>query len=79
MKITEQLKIAGIRCEMDQRDEKVGYKIREAQLEKVPYMLILGRKEEEEGTISLRGRDSQSTGQMSLDAFIEFIQKEIAC
>ena len=64
---------------MDQRDEKVGYKIREAQLEKVPYMLILGGKEEEEGTISLRGRDSQSTGQMSLDAFIEFIQKEIAC
>ena len=61
---------------MDQRDEKVGYKIREAQLEKVPYMVSLGQKEEEAGTVSVRDRDSQRTSQMSLDEFIELIQKE---
>lgn len=75
-KIAERLKAASIRCEVDQRDEKVGYKIREAQLEKVPYMVILGQKEEEAGTVSVRDRDSQRTSQMSLDAFIELIQKE---
>lgn len=76
VKIAERLKAASIRCEVDQRDEKVGYKIREAQLEKVPYMVILGQKEEEAGAVSVRDRDSQRTSQMSLDAFIELIQKE---
>lgn len=50
------LKAAGLRCEMDNRDEKIGYKIRSAQMEKVPYMLIVGQKEEESGTVSVRSR-----------------------
>lgn len=67
-KISEALKAAGIRVEMDARNEKLGYKIREAQLDKVPYMLILGEKEQANGTVSVRARDGardkQDMGEM---------------
>jgi threonyl-tRNA synthetase len=67
----------GIRCEMDERDEKIGYKIREAQLEKVPYMLVLGQKEEESNTLSLRSRDKGDIGTMNFEEVIQLIKKEI--
>ena len=65
------LKAKGYRVELDTRDEKIGYKIREAQLEKVPYMLIVGQKEEESKTVSIRKRDEGDIGSMTLDAFVD--------
>ena len=64
--------------EIDRRDEKIGYKIREAQLKKIPYMLILGENESAEGTISVRSRDKGDLGSAQLVDFIENIKKEIA-
>lgn len=61
---------AGLRVEMDDRSEKIGYKIREAQLEKVPYMLLLGDKDIENGTVSIRHRKDGDLGAMQLDDFI---------
>jgi threonyl-tRNA synthetase len=76
-KVAAKLKAAGIRMELDNRDEKIGYKIREAQLEKVPYMLVLGEKESEDGTIvTVRCRDGTDAGQMKLDDFIAKVVKE---
>ena len=75
--VYEKLKAAGIRTELDQKDEKVGYKIRQAQLEKVPYMLVLGEKEAAEGAITVRSRDKGDLGAAGLDAFIEDIKKMI--
>lgn len=66
----------GIRVELDDRAEKIGYKIREAQLEKVPYMIIVGEKEVNESTISVRSRDKGELGSLKLDDFIERICKE---
>ncbi|MDD3063766.1 MAG: His/Gly/Thr/Pro-type tRNA ligase C-terminal domain-containing protein [Anaerostipes sp.] len=66
----------GIRCEMDERDEKIGYKIREAQLEKVPYMIILGEKEAQSGMLSVRCREQGDIGIMSIEKVIEFIRSE---
>ncbi len=74
--ILQKLKSAGIRCEMDQRDEKIGYKIRSAQMEKVPYMLIVGQKEEETGTVSIRSRDDGDLGSQELAAFIQKVVEE---
>ena len=74
--ILKKLKDAGIRCEMDQRDEKIGYKIRSAQMEKIPYMLIVGQKEEETGTVSVRSRDDGDLGSQELDAFIQKVVEE---
>ncbi|MGH2330882.1 threonine--tRNA ligase [Thermoanaerobacter mathranii] len=68
----------GIRAELDDRNEKIGYKIREAQLQKIPYMLIVGDKEVEQGTVSLRSRKEGDLGAISLSEFIEKILKEIA-
>ncbi|MBR4754873.1 MAG: threonine--tRNA ligase, partial [Lachnospiraceae bacterium] len=67
--VVKALTDAGLRCELDTRDEKIGYKIREAQLEKVPYMLIVGQKEEESKTVSVRKRDEGDIGAMTLDEF----------
>jgi threonyl-tRNA synthetase len=67
----------GVRAECDFRDEKMGYKIRQAQLQKVPYMLIVGQKEMEEGTISLRSRKEGDLGAEKLDVFIENLKREI--
>ncbi len=75
--VYEQLKAAGIRTELDRKDEKVGYKIRQAQLEKVPYMLVLGEKEAAEGAITVRSRDKGDLGAAQLDAFIGDVKKMI--
>ena len=72
------LKKAGIRAEVDKRDEKIGYKIRQAQLERVPYMLVLGAKEEEANAVAVRSRKNGDEGAMELEAFIARICKETA-
>ena len=72
-KLTE----AGIRAEVDTRAEKIGYKIREAQTAKIPYMLVVGQKEEEENPVSVRSRADGDEGARSLDTFIADILKEI--
>ena len=66
-----------IRCSVDERSEKMGYKIREARLDRVPYMLVVGAKEEEEGLVSVRSRYLGDEGQKTLDAFIGEITEEI--
>ena len=71
------LKKNHIRCEIDERPEKIGYKIREAQLEKVPYMLVAGAKEEENHTVAVRYRDSGESVTMSVEDFAEMLKKEI--
>ena len=65
--VVEKLKLAGLRAEADTRNEKLGYKIREAQLEKVPYMFIVGDKEKEENKVSVRSRKDGDLGVMSLE------------
>jgi threonyl-tRNA synthetase len=76
-KVEAQLKENGVRCTVDERAEKIGYKIREARLSRVPYMLVVGQKEEEEGLVSVRSRYLGDEGQKSLDTFIDEICKEI--
>ena len=75
--VKKKLDEAGIRVELDTRSEKIGYKIREAQQAKIPYMLVVGQKEEEDGTVAVRSRVAGDEGTKSLDAFITDIQKEI--
>ena len=75
--VLAKLEAAGIRAEIDTRAEKIGYKIREAQMNKIPYMLVVGAKEEEAGAVSVRSRFAGDEGQKNLDAFIENIRKEI--
>lgn len=67
----------GIRTEIDSRSEKIGYKIREAQLEKVPYMIIAGEKEQSSNQVSVRSRSAGDKGTMSLEKFISALQEEI--
>lgn len=80
--IMEKLKKQNIRAEIDIRDEKLGYKIREARLDKVPYMIILGEKEQAGKTVSVRQRDAeekqQDMGEMSLEAFVNMLEKKCA-
>ena len=76
-KVEEQLKANDIDCSLDNRSQKIGYKIREARLKKIPYMLVVGQKEEEEGVVSVRSRFKGDEGQRSLEAFIDDICKEI--
>lgn len=73
MEVAERLRAAGLRAESDLRNEKVGYKIREAQVQKVPYMLIIGEREAEEGTVSVRSRKEGDLGVMALDDFLILI------
>jgi len=75
--VAARLSDADIRVETDLRNEKIGYKVREAQLEKIPYMLVLGDKEQENGTVAVRARGKGDIGAMSLDEFMNMIQKEI--
>lgn len=75
--VAKKLTAAGIRVETDTRNEKIGYKIREAQLEKVPYMLVIGDKECESGTVAVRSRKNGDMGTESLDKFIADVRKEI--
>jgi threonyl-tRNA synthetase len=71
------LEAKGFRVEVDPRNEKIGKKIREAQLEKVPYMLVLGDKEQEAGMVAVRDRKTAKTEVMTLDAFIEALADEV--
>ncbi len=75
--VEAKLKENGILCTVDKRSEKIGYKIRETRMDKVPYMLVVGQKEEEDGTVSVRSRFLGDEGAKSLDAFIDAICKEI--
>ena len=76
-KVKAALDAENIRAEVDTRSEKIGYKIREAQKNKIPYMLVVGQKEEEDGVVSVRSRFKGDEGQTSLESFIENIKKEI--
>ncbi len=75
--IADTLRRAGIRCELDNRSEKIGYKIREAQLAKVPYMLVVGDRDVEAGVVSVRARKAGDLGQMTLEDFISRISREV--
>ena len=76
-KVLKKLQDAGIRAELDTRAEKIGYKIREAQMKKIPYMLVVGAKEEEEEKVAVRSRSLGDEGQKGLEEFISQIQDEI--
>jgi threonyl-tRNA synthetase len=74
--VLKQLKASGIRGELDMRDEKLGYKIREARLDKVPYMIVVGKKEQEDNLISVRGRDVDEPETMSVEEFVRRVAAE---
>lgn len=76
--VKKQMQAAGLRVELDARDEKLGYKIREAQLEKVPYMLVLGDQEQNNGTVSVRGRAESTPISLSVQEFIQLLAGQIA-
>lgn len=76
--VTGRLSKAGLRVELDDRSEKIGYKIREAQLEKIPYMLVLGEKEQQNGQASVRSRKSGELGAVTVDQFLSDALKEVA-
>jgi len=78
VRVTEALKAAGVRAEADLRSEKMNYKIREAQLQKIPYMLVVGDKEAAEGTVSVRARKQEKGGVKKLEEFVKAICGEIA-
>lgn len=67
----------GIRIEVDDRNEKIGYKIREAQLQKIPYMLVVGDKEIENNAVAVRSRKEGDIGQVDTDEFLNRMKKEI--
>jgi threonyl-tRNA synthetase len=69
--VRDRLKAAGLRVETDERQDKIGYKIREAQLQKIPYMLVTGDREAAEGAVAVRSRSEGDLGSRPLDAFIE--------
>lgn len=77
-KIADKLTNLGVRCEVDRRNETIGYKLRQAQLEKVPYMVVVGAKEVESNTLAVRSRKDGEKGAMSIDAFIGELLTEIA-
>ena len=77
--IKARLEAAGLRVECDKRSEKMGYKIREAQLQKAPYMLVVGDKEKEAGAVSVRSRRDGDKGSMSVDAYLDAALEEIRC
>ena len=76
-KVLDELNNSGVRAEIDTRAEKIGYKIREAQMKKIPYMLVVGAKEEEDGLVSVRSRFEGDEGQKSLSDFLAAIKMEI--
>ncbi len=75
-KVADELRLAGIRAEADIRSEKIGYKIREAQLEKIPYMFVVGDKEAENGTVSVRSRSEGDLGEKDLEEITAFLVEE---
>ena len=74
--VTRDLRLAGMRVELDDSNEKIGYKIRKAQLEKVPYMIVIGKKEQENNTVGVRSRVEGDIGAMSLEEFLEKVKEE---
>ena len=76
--IEEQLVAAGFRVEMDDREEKLGYKIREAQMQKIPYMLVLGDKELEAGNVNVRKYGEQKSESIPFEEFLERLKEEVA-
>jgi threonyl-tRNA synthetase len=76
--VSAQLTSSGLRVEVDERQEKIGYKIREAQLQKIPYMLVVGDREAAEGTVSVRQRSGGDMGSQPVAAFIAQAHAEIA-
>ena len=77
-KVLELLENSEIRALVDNRSEKTGRKIRDAELSKIPFMIIVGEKEESEGTVSVRKHGTGDIGTFTIEGFIEFIQKEIS-
>lgn len=75
--VVQKLQAQGIRVELDDRQEKIGYKIREAQLQKIPYMLILGEKEVEAKAVGVRSRKDGDIGAMMLEQFVEKVKDEV--
>ena len=75
--IKKQLHDIGFRAESDNRNEKIGYKIREAQMDKIPYMLIIGDKEAEQNVVAVRSRKEGDLGTMPIADFIAKIRKEV--
>jgi len=75
--VAKQLKKNGVDVSVDSRSEKIGFKIRAARLDKLPYMLVVGQQEEADGTVSVRSRFSGNEGVQPLDAFITMICQEI--
>ena len=75
--VADKLTAAGVRVVLDESNEKIGYKIREAQMQKVPYMVIVGQKEEEEGLVSVRSRFAGDEGQKNPEEFIKALKEEI--
>lgn len=76
--VVAKLKSKGIRAESDLRNEKIGFKIREKTLERVPYLLVLGDREVEEGTVNVRTRTGKNLGTMSIDAFVDLVNSAVA-
>ena len=76
--VVESLQAAGVRAELDERNEKLGYKIREAQLEKIPYMLVVGARESESNTINVRRREGDELGAMDLGTFQAHLEERLA-
>ena len=76
--VVAELEKAGLRVELDDRQEKIGYKIREAQLQKTPYMLIIGEKEAQNNAVGVRTRKEGDVGQMPLNEFVQKITAEVA-
>lgn len=78
-RMMERLEAEGIRAELDARNEKINYKIREAQVQKTPYMLVVGDREVQEGTVAVRHRAKGDQGSYTLEEFLSHLKKEIAC
>lgn len=76
-KVEEKLQLAGVRVESDLRNEKLGYKIREAQLEKIPYMLVVGENEMNNSSVSVRKRGEGDLGVQNLDSVVAMIEEAI--
>lgn len=70
-KVQERLQLEGLRVELDSRDEKIGYKIREAQMQKIPYMLVVGDQEAENGAVNVRKYGEQDSETMDLEGFVK--------
>jgi threonyl-tRNA synthetase len=75
--VRDRLATAGLRVELDERQEKIGYKIREAQLQKIPYMLVVGDREAEQGTVSVRGRADGDIGAWLVADFVGWAGREV--